>query len=410
MTRDNKITATYSPEDNKIRLYSATRLGPETYARVTAAGYRWAPRQGFFVAPMWTPQRADLAMDLAGEIGDEDTSLAERAQDRAERYDDLSTKRADDAQRAQSAVSAISDGIPFGQPILVGHHSERHARKRARQIDDGLRKAVSLWESSQYWKDRAAGALRHAKYKVLPAVRSRRIKSLEADKRKQEKIVADAEAALKLWRADGLTHEKAKTIASYYDIWRSFTLADYPRDPPASQYEGIMSLWSALDGGVITAEQARDIAIQSKERVIAWSRRWILHYENRITYERAMLADQGGIIAESKGGPEVGGAIKSLWGPRGGWAYIKKVNKITVQILHQWSEGGRVFAHNEPMDKIDGIMSKAEVDQAREEGRIKEAPGGVGFWLMQGREELKPLAEDSGGFWEELPRDTFAGT
>ena len=42
-----------------------------------------------------------------------------------------------------------------------------------------MRRAVQMWETSEYWKQRAAGALRHAKYKELPAVRHRRIKGLE---------------------------------------------------------------------------------------------------------------------------------------------------------------------------------------------------------------------------------------
>jgi hypothetical protein len=41
-------TATYSPEDNKLRLYSTTRLDSETYARVKAAGFIWAPKQDLF--------------------------------------------------------------------------------------------------------------------------------------------------------------------------------------------------------------------------------------------------------------------------------------------------------------------------------------------------------------------------
>jgi hypothetical protein len=32
-------TATYSPEDNKLRLYSSTRLDRELYARVRGAGF-----------------------------------------------------------------------------------------------------------------------------------------------------------------------------------------------------------------------------------------------------------------------------------------------------------------------------------------------------------------------------------
>ena len=73
------ITATYSPEDNKIRLYASSRLDAETYARVKAAGFVWAPKQELFVAPKWTPAREDLAMELAGEIEAEEMTLAERA-------------------------------------------------------------------------------------------------------------------------------------------------------------------------------------------------------------------------------------------------------------------------------------------------------------------------------------------
>ncbi|ENC4272620.1 DUF3560 domain-containing protein, partial [Escherichia coli] len=47
--------ATYSPDDNKLRLYAASRLDPETYKKVHDAGFRWAPRQALFVAPAWTP-------------------------------------------------------------------------------------------------------------------------------------------------------------------------------------------------------------------------------------------------------------------------------------------------------------------------------------------------------------------
>ena len=71
-------TATYSPEDNKLRLYSTTRLDSDTYARVKAAGFIWAPKQELFVAPMWTPGREDLLIELAGEIEDEDRSLVDR--------------------------------------------------------------------------------------------------------------------------------------------------------------------------------------------------------------------------------------------------------------------------------------------------------------------------------------------
>src|SRR6266545_3807456 len=110
------MTATYSPEDNKLRLYSIARLSRDLYDRVKAAGFIWAPKQELFVAPMWTPEREDLLLELCGEIGDEDTSLVERAEARAERFEDYSEHRQADGDRANAAVKAICDGIPFGQP------------------------------------------------------------------------------------------------------------------------------------------------------------------------------------------------------------------------------------------------------------------------------------------------------
>lgn len=322
------MNATYSPEDNKLRLYSISRLDAETYERVKANGFKWAPKQEVFVAPMWTPAREDLLLDLCGEIGDEDTSLVDRAADRADRFEEYSGNRAKDAAAAHGQVQAITDHIPFGQPILVGHHSERHARKHAERIENCMRKAVQMWETSEYWKQRASGALRHAKYKELPAVRHRRIKSIEADKRKSERELADAEKYLAAWQKPDLTMQQAKNIANYDHAARCYPLADFPRQPPASQYEGLMGLYSALDGGVISVAQAQEIATASNQRVIKRCRRWLDHYENRLSYERAMLGEQGGIAAD-KFDIQPGGRVLI----DGEWLLVKRVNRKAGQVL-----------------------------------------------------------------------------
>lgn len=290
------MSATYSPEDNKLRLYSVARLGKETYARVKAAGFKWTPKQELFVAPAWTPGREDLLIELCGEIGDEDTSLVERQEQRAERFEDYSEKRESEADRAKAASDALADSIPFGQPILVGHHSERRARRDAERIRSTMTKAVRLWETAKYWEDRAAGAIRHAKYKELPAVRARRIKGLEADLRKYVKDKDTSVAFGQAWKKENLDRAKAMAIANYDRACsgKCFPLAQFPRELPASQYEGAMGLWSALDNNIITAEQARTFALESHEYNIAWCQRWINHLENRLAYERAMLKESGG--------------------------------------------------------------------------------------------------------------------
>src|SRR6478672_7920793 len=132
-------TATYSPDDNKLRLYPDGRLPRDLYDRVRAAGFVWAAKQELFVAPAWTPDRADLLIELCGEIGDEDTSLAERAEERAERFEEYRDARAQGAEHAHAAVAQIANAIPLGQPILVGHHSAKRARKDAEKIESGMR-------------------------------------------------------------------------------------------------------------------------------------------------------------------------------------------------------------------------------------------------------------------------------
>jgi phospholipid N-methyltransferase len=313
-------TATYSPDDNKMRLYASSRLDKETYDRVKAAGFRWAPKQELFVAPSWTPEREDLLVELAGEVEDEDKSLVDRAEERAERFDDLSEKRQAAADAAHKAVAAIADNIPLGQPILVGHHSERHARRDAERIESGMRRAVKMWETSKYWTARAAGALRHAKYKELPGVRHRRIKTLASERRKVEK---NREAMVKnraTWANPELTLEQARRIAGQGYYYLAVEAGDFTTaydvlrdDPPKWPLEKVVASFA-----------------ESYPRRIALCDRWLAHYDNRLAYEQAMLDEQIG--AEGELGKGMGGRFdikpggKVMVG-RDGWLVVIRVNK-----------------------------------------------------------------------------------
>jgi len=369
-------TATYSPEDNKLRLYPVSRLDTETYATVKAAGFAYAPKQGLFVAPMWTPYREDFLLQLCGEIGDEDTSLVERAEEREERFENYSEKRNAEAEQAHRTVKQICDGIPLGQPILVGHHSEGRARRDAARIENGMRNAVRLWDTASYWQDRAQSAIRHAKYKERPDVRARRIKTLEADKRKQERTIAESTEYQNDWKQDGLTDDQAKDTANLDHIYRCFPQSEYP----ASKYDELRSLWSALEEGLIDAAQAAQIAIPIHSRKIAFATRWVNHIANRLTYERAMLAEGGGTKADQIK-PEKGGACRCWASPRGGWSYIQKVNKVSVTVLETYSNGGRVFTRIMPFDKLVGLMSAETVESKRRAGFLIEAADGISFFV-----------------------------
>ncbi len=277
------LYATYSPEDNKLRLYSTVRLDEDTYGRVKAAGFQWAPKQGLFVAPSWTPSREDLLVDLCGAVGDEDTSLVERAEAKAERLEDLSDRRRAEATAVNASVDQIAERFAGGQPILVGHHSERKAGKDAERIQSGMRKVVRLWDEAAYWQSRAKGALRLAKYKERPDVRARRIKGLESDLRRQEKNLKVARASLAFWQRDDLTLEQAKHFTNYYDRG-PIRLADGTEH---------WSAWGALDAGKATADEVRAQRREQHAAYIPTCERWVAHFEHRLSYERAMLAESG---------------------------------------------------------------------------------------------------------------------
>jgi phospholipid N-methyltransferase len=372
------FTATYSPDDNKLRLYPAYRLDSDLYVRVKAAGFKWAPKQQLFVAPAWSPAREDLLIELCGEIEDEDKSLVDRAETRAERFQDYSVNRRNDAAHAHNAVAAIADNIPLGQPILVGHHSEKRARRDAEKIQNGMRKAVKLWDQSRYWSARAAGAIGHAKYLERPDVRARRIKKLEAENRRAEKEKNRLEQLLEFWTQTEITMEAALHICNVYDHGGVIL----------SDGEHYWSGWSALTDGKITVDHIRTQRLKSLPENIAHYGRWISHYENRLMYERAMLDEAGGTIAD-KTGPEVGGGCRCWASPTNGWSYIQKVNRVSVTVLRNWGNGGRDFTETIPFDKLKAIMTKAQVEAAREAGTLMDMPDGkLGFYLMESSPEI----------------------
>lgn len=271
------ITATYSPEDNKIRLYASSRLDAETYARVKEAGFKWAPKQGLFVAPKWTPAREDLAMELAGDIEPEEMTLAERAALKAERLEGLAHKRYDQANAFARRADELSQAFYMGQPILVGHHSERKARKMQERMHAASDAAVKAEKAANYWLYRATGVEWYANMKNDPKTRANRIKTLLAELRDLQRGINSAHAALAIWEKF-TTDEQIRFALGNMDgrkTWSSF------------------DLYYKVDRGEMSPAEARAACIAGAERAIngPTRRRWIEHILNRLGYERSLLGE-----------------------------------------------------------------------------------------------------------------------
>ena len=280
------IDATYSAEDNKLRLYASDRLDHELYCRVKDMGFKWAPKQELFVAPMWTPAREDFCIELAGEITAEQTTLVERAEAKAERLDSLAIKRAGDSSSYHAAANRIAERFAYGQPILVGHHSERKARKDQERMHSAMDRAIKAQEAVSYWGYRAEGVERHANRKAAPGVRARRIKTLLADLRERQRDLNHANLCLKLWQKI----DSKKDTEKYSDMVKYYAGA-HLKTGSTTPYLKDSSYWSLLEKGEITIDEVVENCIRHFEYCSSdpITLRWINHMLNRLDFERSEL-------------------------------------------------------------------------------------------------------------------------
>lgn len=78
-------------------------------------------------------------------------STVERKEARIERYEGYSENAEARASAAYGKASSILSVIPPGQPILVGHHSERRHRRDLAKADNAMRKSVEESKKSEYY-------------------------------------------------------------------------------------------------------------------------------------------------------------------------------------------------------------------------------------------------------------------
>lgn len=81
----------------------------------------------------------------------------ERKEARIERRREWAAKREEKAEAAMGRYHAIADGIPLGQPILVGHHSERHARRDVARMDSAVGAAIDHDKMARHHEEVAQG-------------------------------------------------------------------------------------------------------------------------------------------------------------------------------------------------------------------------------------------------------------
>lgn len=76
-----------------------------------------------------------------------------------ERYQELAEKNEVKANDLWDRSHKLGDMIPFGQPILIGHHSEGRHRRHLDKIQNTTRKAIETGKKSEYYQDKVKNVL-----------------------------------------------------------------------------------------------------------------------------------------------------------------------------------------------------------------------------------------------------------
>tara|TARA_Y100000034_G_scaffold57674_1_gene70428 strand:- start:2396 stop:3229 length:834 start_codon:yes stop_codon:yes gene_type:complete len=82
-------------------------------------------------------------------------SYNEKKERRIERYKELSKRKKRESESTYKHARKLSSVIPFGQPILVGHHSEKRDRNFRNRIDNTFRRSFDLDSQAEFYKNKA---------------------------------------------------------------------------------------------------------------------------------------------------------------------------------------------------------------------------------------------------------------
>lgn len=191
--------ASINLDDGQIRFTAAERLSKEDYVAVKAVGLHWKRGQQCFMGP-WSTWKVDFLAKQFGitELEDDNTDAIDTAEARAEYYETWGDNAAKRSQQHSDTVDGITRFIPLGQPILIGHHSERRARRDQERIWNNTRKSIDEGKRAQYWKGRAERTVAAAERRYRPDVIYRRIEKIKAWLRSSQR-----DADHDLWLAKG---------------------------------------------------------------------------------------------------------------------------------------------------------------------------------------------------------------
>lgn len=126
----------------------------------------------------------------------------ERLERKAERRQEWAESASARAAQRFNAAHRIGAMIPLGQPILVGHHSEGHARRDQSRIETNMTKGCEEMHRAEYHAQKAEGLARQLDHSVF-SDDANAIEALEARIAENEKTAETYKAINAAWRKGG---------------------------------------------------------------------------------------------------------------------------------------------------------------------------------------------------------------
>jgi hypothetical protein len=182
-------------------------------------------------------------------VAEIEADRAERAEARAERYEERAERRGTQANADYERARQMGEAIPFGQPILVGHHSEGRDRRYRDRMNRTYDRAFTGMNEAEELGRRAESAQATQSYRESVPTTLRRIEKLEAEERTWQRVLDGKPDGHTRRTADGGyrpaegTH-RARVEAALAGIREQLT---YWREHVAKRQADGVKVWSRED-------------------------------------------------------------------------------------------------------------------------------------------------------------------
>ncbi len=274
----------------------------------------------------------------------------ERRQDRIDRLREHAARRRAEGSATLARATAMADVIPFGQPILVGHHSEGRDRRYRRRIASGFARGYSaLGEADELERRAEAAENNQAISSDDPEADTKlgdRVAELRAKQELYRNINQTIRSAFTRARRQGLddAHRKAFAVAALADAKLvSPELAPKLVEPDFAGRIGIADYAFRNNAGNIRR-------LEERRKILA-ARKATAGRQKTIGDVRIVEGDRVRIIFPDKPSEAVRSELKAhgfRWSPTAGawqrhpsasaWWHAERIAALATAVCHEPSD------------------------------------------------------------------------